>query len=158
MIFNIEPITLKLPDGSIFQVVSGKGGFTDNKGNFGDVQANGTREADKEKNLIGTNVLIILEKDDKNKFWGKAIRKNSDTDAGGGGIFQIIAGIGEFKGLVGKNCNYALAATENFTVMQDVIVNHKYYTNVFYNITLQNVIKKSVRNVRTAEKFHIILL
>tara|TARA_B100001248_G_C27087158_1_gene320985 strand:- start:74 stop:523 length:450 start_codon:yes stop_codon:yes gene_type:complete len=121
MIFNIEPITIELPDKSIFQVVSGKGGFTDNKGNFGDVQANGTREADKEKNLIGTNVLIILEKDNKNKFWGKAIRKNSDTDAGGGGIFQIIAGIGDFKGLVGKNCNYALAATENFTVMQDVI-------------------------------------
>ena len=121
MIFNIEPITLELPDGSIFQVVSGKGGFTDNKGNFGDVQANGTREADKEKNLIDTNVLIILKKDNNNKFWGKAIRKNSDTDAGGGGIFQIIAGIGEFKGLVGKNCNYALAATENFTVMQDVI-------------------------------------
>ena len=62
-IFNIDPITLELPDGSMFQVVSGKGGFTDNKGNFGDVQANGTREADKEKNLIGTNVLIILEKE-----------------------------------------------------------------------------------------------
>ena len=121
MIFNIEAITLELPDGSIFQVVSGKGGFTDNKGNFGDVQANGTREADKEKNLIGTNVLIILEKDNKNKFWGKAIRKNSDTDAGGGGIFQIIAGIGEFKELVGQKCNYALAATKKFTVMQDVI-------------------------------------
>ena len=121
MIFNIETITLELPDGSIFQVVSGKGGFTDNKGNFGDVQANGTREADNEKNLIDTNVLMILEKDNKNKFWGKAIRKNSDTDVGGGGIFQIIAGIGEFKGLIGKNCKYALAATENFTVMQDVI-------------------------------------
>jgi hypothetical protein len=49
MIFNIDPITLELPDGSMFQVVSGKGGFTDNKGNFGDVQANGTREADKKK-------------------------------------------------------------------------------------------------------------
>ena len=34
---------------------------------------------------------------------------------------QKLAGIGEFKGLIGKNCNYALAATENFTVMQDVI-------------------------------------
>ena len=121
IIFNIEPITHELPDGSIFQVVSGKGGFTDNKGNFGDVQANGTREADNEKNLIDTNVLIILDKDDKNKLWGKAIRKNSDTDVGGGGIFQIIAGIGEFKGLVGKNCNYALAVTQKFTVMQDVI-------------------------------------
>ena len=97
MILNIELITLELPDGSIFQVLSGKGGFTDNKGNFGDVQANGTREANKEKNLIGTNVLMILEKDNKNKFWGKAIRKNSDTDAGGGGIYQIIGGIGEFK-------------------------------------------------------------
>ena len=121
MIFNIEPITLELPDGSIFQVVSGRGGFTDNKGNFGDVQANGTREADKEKNLIDTNVLMILEKDNNNKFWGKAIRKNSDSDVGGGGIFQIIAGIGEFRELVGKNCNYALAATDKFTVMQDVI-------------------------------------
>ena len=121
MIFNIQATTQELPDGSIFQVVSGKGGFTDNKGNFGDVQANGTREADKEQNLIGTNVLIILEKDNKNKFWGKAIRKNSDTDAGGGGIFEIIAGIGEFKELVGKKCNYALAATKKFTVMQDVI-------------------------------------
>ena len=80
-----------------------------------------TREADKEKNFIGTNVLIILEKDNMNKFWGKAIRKNSDTDAGGGGIFQIIAAIGEFKELVGLNCNYALAATVKFTVMQDVI-------------------------------------
>ena len=49
-----------------------------------------------DNNLIDTNVLIILEKDKNNKFWGKAIRKNSDTDAGGGGIFQIIAGIGEF--------------------------------------------------------------
>ena len=90
MIFNIETITLELPDGSIFQVVSGKGGFTDNKGNFGDVQANGTREADKEKNLIGTNVLIILEKDNKNKFWGKAIRKNSDNDAGGEKFFRLL--------------------------------------------------------------------
>ena len=70
MIFNIEPITLELPDGSIFQVVSEKEGLLDNKGNFGDIQANGTREADKEKNLIGTNVLILLEKDNKNKILG----------------------------------------------------------------------------------------
>ena len=121
MIFSIEPITLELPDGSIFQIVAAKGGFTDNKGNFGDVQANGTREADRENNLIDTNVLIILEKDKKNKFWGKAIRKNSDTDVGGGGVFHIIAGIGEFEKLVGKKCNYALAATKKLTVMQDVI-------------------------------------
>ena len=86
-----------------------------------EINISGLDEADNEKNLIDTNVLIILEKDNNNKFWGKAIRKNSDTDVGGGGIFQIIAGIGEFKELVGKNCNYALAATENFTVMQDVI-------------------------------------
>ena len=36
-------------------------------------------------------------------------------------MFLIIAGIREFESLVEKKCNYALAATKKFTVMQDNI-------------------------------------
>ena len=36
-------------------------------------------------------------------------------------MLVIIAGIGEFENLVEKKCNYALAVTKKFTVMQDNI-------------------------------------
>ena len=60
MIYNVELITLNLLDRSIFQVVSRKVEFTDKKENFRGFQTKGIREAYKEKNLTGTNVLMIL--------------------------------------------------------------------------------------------------
>ena len=75
MIFSIQPTTINLPDGSIFQIVSGKGGFTDNRGNFGDILAHGTREADMNNNLLDTNVLFVVEKDKKINFGEKQLEK-----------------------------------------------------------------------------------
>ena len=106
-------------DKSFFRAFKIEGSFTDNIGNYGNWNSFVTTYVTDGK-VTKLDFSNQFKFQNKKKFYLQGFRQEG-TDAGGGGIFQIIAGIGEFKGLVGKNCNYALAATENFTVMQDVI-------------------------------------
>ena len=114
-----ESETISYPDGSRFQNVKLEGGFTDSKGNYGDVSGSGIREVDGNNILINTNVLFVIHANNGSKFWAKAKRSQSHDKVGGKGNLIITAATGKFKDLKNKVCDYAVLITDKFTVIQD---------------------------------------
>ena len=109
---SLQNDIVKLPDKSIFNVFSGKGAFSDNKGNIGDFSSRGVRQTNNKGVLTKLTAVLIFKTTGGSEMWGSPTRAATDLLAGAG-YFDVFSVKGNLKELLGKRCQYALTNTKN---------------------------------------------